>query len=102
MMNPAFNVGLLHVPLQINGIPVFLIEMECRSDSLVSIPQLLRVIGGTLQGNMRLVGIQRKQQIHLVLHFKNQRHIIERETLRGASQRQTIASYIFNIHKTKA
>jgi uridine phosphorylase len=26
----------------------------------------------------------------------------EMETLRGASQRQTIASYIFNIHKTKA
>ena len=58
MMNPAFDFGLLHVPLQINGIPVFLIEMECRSDSLVAIPQLLRVIGGTLQGNMRLVGIQ--------------------------------------------
>ena len=47
---------------------------------------------------MRLLRIQRKQQEHLILYLKDQRYLIERETLDGILQGKAVFTYFFYIH----
>lgn len=94
---PLKRVG--HVAVKIDRNPVLLIHMKCRTDRIVSVLQLKRV----LRINLQIVELPLPGQIDqtelLSAYFKTQCIRPVRATLRSKRKRKTIFSDFVDIHK---
>ena len=98
MVDPVFDLPVRHIPVEIDGVPVFLVKMPSALHCRISLAQVFDIIGTAFQRNTRFLGIQRQEQEHLPFYFEHQRNIIERETFRHVLQRQAIFPGFFYIH----
>lgn len=97
-MNPVADIVVRHVAFEINAVPVFFVEMVSTFHGIVSVAQVFRIVRIAFHGDIRLFEIERQKGKHLVLDFKDEGYIVEREGFRYILQRQTVFAGFFYIH----